>query len=162
MAGKSKAISEDLFLRCKAALKKQSKQSRIGIRLQAIISAKTHGITKVAKIYGITRSTLMSWIKGFAKEEEQGLVIKSGRGRRRIFNAEDEKAILGIINKDPDITIDRLRIIIKDKLKIKASRATIHRVMQKLGFAYITPRASHYKTDTKAKEAFKKKSQGNG
>jgi transposase len=158
MARKSKAISNDLLRRCKLALKRQGKQGETGRRLQAIISAKEHGITKVAEVYGITRMTLMKWIKSFSEEAELGFIVKQGRGRKRILGSVDEEAIHKIISSDYNITIKQLRAEIEKKLKIKASRSTLYRVMHRLGFAYITPRAQHHKKNPKLAEDFKKKS----
>ena len=82
MARKSNAISDDLYKQAKKSLKKAGRDGDVGRRLQAIISAKQHGITAVAKICNITRATLMSWIRNFEKESMQGLSIKPGRGRK--------------------------------------------------------------------------------
>lgn len=158
MARRSKAISDELVRRCKIVLKRQGKQGESGRRLQAIISAKTHGISRVAEIYGITRMTLMTWIKAFSKEEEQGFLIKRGRGRKRIVNSDKEKAIHKIITEDPNMTIKHLQIEVKRELGIKASRSTLYRIVQRLGFSYITPRGLHHKKNPKLAEDFKKKS----
>jgi transposase len=158
MAGKSKAISDDLLLKCQEALKRQGKEGEIGRRLQAIISAKTHGITKVAEVYGITRATLMRWIKFFEQGKEQGLVIKQGRGRKRLLSTEKAKAMLKIIKEKPNATTEQFMEMAKTKFNIKVSRSTMYRIIKRLGFSYITPRASHYLSNGNHKDDFKKKS----
>jgi len=49
MKTKSKAISADLYEQAKKSLKKAGREGEVGRRLQAIISAKKHGITAVAR-----------------------------------------------------------------------------------------------------------------
>lgn len=159
MAQKSKAISDDLYEQAKKNLKEAGREGEAGRRLQAIISAKTYGITAVAKIYSITRTTLMSWIRNFEKESTQGLSIKPGRGRKPKLNAEIKEDIREIIKSTPNITIDHLRLKVMEKYGVSIGRSTIHRLMKKLSFSYITPRPRHYKSDKDAQEEFKKKSQ---
>ena len=68
MSRQTKAISEELIEKCKLELKRSGIRGEAGRRLQAIISAKDHGISKVAEIYNISRTTLMRWIERFEKE----------------------------------------------------------------------------------------------
>ena len=70
MARLSVAISDKLLERCKIALKQQGKTGEVARRLQAIISAKHHNVSKVALIFGVTRATMMKWIKDFDKEKD--------------------------------------------------------------------------------------------
>jgi transposase len=158
MGIKSKAISDTVYEQAQASLKKVGRSSKAGHRLQAIISAKRHGITAVAKIYDITRATLMSWIRRFEKESTEGLRIKPGRGPKPKMGPEIEEEVRAIIKASPRITIDQLRLKVMEKHGIKVGRSTIHRLMKKLSFSYITPRPRHYKSDKDQQEEFKKKS----
>lgn len=160
MAGKSKAISGELYEMAKEALKKVGRDSKAGHRLQAIVSAKVHGITAVAQIYDITRATLMSWIRNFEKGSIPGLSIKAGRGRKSKIAPEIQKEIREMIIANPNITIDHLKLKITEKYRIDIGRSTVHRLMKKLSFSYITPRPRHYKSDKSLQEDFKKKSSG--
>jgi len=83
MARISSAISDELLEKCQITLKQQRKTGEISRRLQAIISAKYHNISKVASIFGMTRVTMMRWIKDFDKESIGGLVVRKGRGRKK-------------------------------------------------------------------------------
>jgi len=159
MARKSNAISDSLYVQAKASLKKTGRGGEVGRRLQAIVSAKTHGITAVAKIYDITRATLMSWIRNFEKESTEGLHIKAGRGRKSKMGPEIEEDVRARIKANPSITIDQLRLKVIGKHGINIGRSTIHRLMKRLSFSYITPRPRHYKSDKDLQEEFKKKSE---
>ena len=158
MAQKSKAISDNLYEQAKKGLKEAGRDGEAGRRLQAIISAKKHGITAVAKIYSITRATLMSWIRNFEKESLDGLSIKPGRGRKSKMNDEIREDARAMIKSNPNITIDHLRLKVMEKYDISIGRSTVHRLMKNLSFSYITPRPRHYKSDKDLQEDFKKKS----
>lgn len=157
MARISSAISDQLLEKCKIALKQQRKTGEVGRRLQAIISAKNHGISKVALIFGITRATLMKWIRDFEKWSVEGLLVKKGRGRKRILTNQ-EKKIYEIIKKNPNIRAKELQSLIARDLLVKVGIATVYRMMHRLGYSYITPRKNHYKQDKEKVENFKKKS----
>ncbi len=122
MKTKSKAISDDLYDQARKSLKKTGRDGEVGRRLQAIISAKNHGITAVAKIYSISRTTLMSWIRNFEKESIQGLRIKPGRGPKPKVSPEVKEDARAIINSNPNITIDHLRLKIMEKYDMARSK----------------------------------------
>ena len=154
----SSAISNKLLEKCEITLKQQGKTGEISRRLQAIISAKHHNISKVSSIFGITRVTMMKWIKDFDKESIGGLIVKKGRGRKRILSKDYEDRIYKIIKKNPNITAKELKKVIENDLLKTVGIATVYRLMRSLGFSYITPRPTHYKQDKEAVEDFKKKS----
>jgi transposase len=160
MAQQSKAISDELYEQAKNSLKKLGRGGEAGRRLQAILSAKVHGIKTVATIYDITRATLMSWIKNFQEESVAGLSIKAGRGRPCYIPHEIQEDIRQLIKGNPTITLRELKQHIADKYSILISLATAHRIMKKLSFSYIPPRPIHYKSNQIAQEEFKKKSSG--
>ena len=158
MARISKAISDDLLQKCIFKQKQLGKTGEVSRKLQAIISAKHHNISKVSSIFGITRTTLLKWIKDFDKESIDGLIVKKGRGRKRVFNETQENQIRKIIKKNPNITAKKLKKVIEDDMLITTGIATIYRLIRRLGFSYITPRKQHYKQDKTEVEEFKKKS----
>jgi transposase len=158
MKTKSKAISDDLYNQARKSLKEVGREGEVGRRLQAIISAKNYGITAVAKIYSISRTTLMSWIRNFENESIQGLRIKPGRGPKSKVSPEVKEDARAMIKSNPNITIDHLRLKIIEKYDINIGRSTVHRLMKSLSFSYITPRPRHYKSDKDLQEVFKKKS----
>ena len=158
MANKTKLISDELYEQAHLALKDVGKSGDIGRKLQAIISAKTHGVKAVAEIFGITRKSLMSWIKNFAMESEKGLQTKAGRGRKRLINSDIEDNVYQLLQNKPNITIEQLRQILSEKHNVKVARMTVHRLIKRLGMSYITPRPQHHKADLEKQEDFKKNS----
>lgn len=158
MPRKSSIVNDDLVSKCIIALKNQGKSGMLSKRLQAIISVKDHNISVVSSVFGITRATLTKWIKDFDHQLIDGLLIKKGRGRKRVFNDKEEEKIKKIIEQDPNITGKSLQKIIKNKMHITVGIATTYRVMKSVGFSYITPRQNHYKQDKEKADIFKKNS----
>ena len=60
------------------------------------------------------------------------------------------------LQDNPQITIDQVKENIESQFKVKISRSTTHRVMQKLAFSYIKPRPKHVKQDPSKIANFKK------
>jgi transposase len=119
---------------------------------------KDHNISVVSSVFGVTRATLTKWIKDFDHQSIDGLLIKKGRGRKRVFNDREEEKIKKMIELDPNITGKSLQKIIEDQMHITVGIATIYRVMKSVGFSYITPRQNHYKQDKDKTDIFKKNS----
>ena len=69
---------------CDVKLKKLGKYGIASKKLQAIISARTHGIKKVANIYGVSERSLSSWIKKLKTENVDGLVPKTKKSRKEM------------------------------------------------------------------------------
>jgi transposase len=158
MARKSKAVSEELYIKAREELCLLGKQAVISNKLQAIISVKKHGVKAVADFFGTTRQTIMTWINNFKAESSDGLKIQVGRGRKHLINNEIEQAICQFMQKNPNTTINGLCKFIMEKQNIVISKSTAHRLMQKIGLSYITPRPRHYKSEQSLQDDFKKNS----
>lgn len=158
MAGKSKAISEDLYQKAKAALKKIGKDGEEAIKLATIALAKERGLLNTARFFGISRMNLTRWIKKFESGSVDALAAPERNGRKRIVSTEQENEIKSWIFEKHAITIDELREMIAIKLGLTLGRSTVHRLMKRLNFSYITPRPVHHKQNASTHEAFKKNS----
>lgn len=160
MPGITKLVDKDTFNKAQKELKRLGNCSKISIKLKAIIAAKEYGIAEVARVFGITRATLTSWIKILKNSSAENLLVQSGRGSKPKLNNEQMSMIAEWIKNNPSITIAKLKAQIYKKFDIEFSIASTHRIMQNLSFRYITPRPKHYKQDTATHEEFKKKSKG--
>ena len=159
MSRKTQAISEEMVVKCKEELKRQGIRGENGRRLQAIISAKEHGILQVSKIYNISRETLMRWIRKFTQGGSGAFAVAAGRGRRSKLSDTQKLEMRAYIEEEgANLTSEQLRHVIEERFGIELSKATSHRLLKTLGFSYITPRPSHHKKDKEAQEKFKKKS----
>jgi len=163
MTRKTKAIDDELFSICKAELKKQGVRGENGRRLQAIISAREHGIKAVSDIYNISRETLMRWIRKFKEGGSSSFSVAKGRGRSSKLSEEQKLEIHDYIKRTgAQLSSKKLQIYIEEKFSISISKSTSHRLLQSSGFSYITPRPSHYKKNPQKQEEFKKKSTNAG
>ncbi len=154
----TRLITEEIYNKGKAILANLSQNSRSAIRLQAIVSAKDHGVNLVAKVFDISSNTLRSWVKSFAAGELEGLDYKTGRGRKCKILEEHQIAIYEWIKEDCNLTLDQLVVKLHDIYQVNTSKSAVHRILQKLNLSYITPRPKHYKQNQNLQAEFKKKS----
>lgn len=157
----TKAISDDLLKRVEEALTEVGRGGDVSRKLQAIKSARIHGIKRVAAIFDISRVALMSWISLFDEAGIGGLKLRSGRGRKSIISDGDMAQIKEWILADSNVTIKALKIKIEELLSYKLSMSRVYQLIKKLRFSYITPRPIHYKQDKNQQAEFKKKAAGN-
>ena len=159
MTRTTKAISDSMLKKCKIQLKKQGTRGENGRRLQAIISAKEHGISKVAQIYNISRETLMRWIRKFKQGNTNCFAVQPGRGRRSKLSKDNKLILKAYIEQEgATLTSKKLKLNIKESFNIDVSNSTAHRLLKELNFSYITARPIHYKKNKDLDIEFKKKS----
>ena len=139
MARTSKLLTKEVVESAKSKLKDIGKTGEIAIKLRAIIAADKHNITYVAKVFGTTKATLISWIKAVKEESLELLTVQSGRGRKSPLTNVQESMVRKWIDEDSQITIDQLKLEIMSKLGVDISRSSVHRIMKKLKFSYIIP-----------------------
>jgi transposase len=147
MARVSRLLSKEVVSYAESGLIKLGKSGIVAIKLKSIICANNYGITFAAKAFGTTKATLIAWIKHVKEECLELLTVQKGRGRKNTLTEAQEKIIYDWIKEDSQITIDKLRLKIMSDLKVEIGRSTVHRLMKKLKFSYITPRPQHYKQD---------------
>jgi transposase len=158
MSRVSKAVSEPLFEQAKTALKVLGNNGKIAIKLRAIIAAKEYGILLTAKVFGVSRQSLLEWIKRFASNNIQGLELKSGRGRKSKTDAEIRENIREMLLKNPNMTGKQVQDFLLKKHNVSLKKSAINNLLGDIGFSYITPRPRHYKSDQSAQDDFKKNS----
>jgi len=88
----------------------------------------------VAQIYGISRTTLTSWIKYVKELKFEKLEAPKERKKKNILSEVHRERIKGWIESNPNITINEVRIKIDEAFGIEASKSTIHRAMLGLNF----------------------------
>ena len=102
--------------------------------------------------------TLSSWIKHFKTGGVTNLVPKTKKPKNTKLSLSQKEAIEVWVINDPQITIRGLKGKILEEFNVSIGMTATHKILQKLKFAYITPRPRHYKQDTTLIEEFKKKS----
>lgn len=156
MSGVSRILTDEIVKRAQARLKQLGKDRYASAKLQAVVSAKEHGITKVAEVFNISRTTLFSWINIVKQDNLEELQISPGRGRKPILTEEQIETVRGWIEGNSQLTIDQVKARIFDELDTVISRSTTHRIIKSQSFSYITPRPKHYKQEVHEQEIFKK------
>jgi transposase len=158
MSRKSSYISDELLESAQKELKKLGKDALISRKLEAIIAACKYGISEVAGVYDVTRSTLLFWIKNFKATQLEHLKAPPSRRRKSILSNSDRDAIKNIIEENPQVTINFLVQKVSEFFGKKISKSSMHREIQKMKYSYITPRPQHYKQDKEKVDTFKKTS----
>lgn len=154
-------ITEDVYKRAFNELAQVRKDSRVGLRLRAIVSAKEQGVAVVAKVFDISTNTLRSWVKRFKGGGWNNLEYKHGRGRKSNISGEHLNVIEEWVHQDSNLTINKILKRLEEKYNLKTSKSAVHRVLKQLKLSYITPRPLHYKQNPDQQAEFKKKSKRN-
>jgi transposase len=130
MSRVSKLVDDDTYNKACQELKNHGNLAKISIKLKAIIAAKTHSITQVADVFGITRKSLMTWIKEFKDQGKEGLSVQSGRGRNTKIHDDQIAIINEWVKNNPNITIKELKMMITEHFMIDVSMMTAHRILK--------------------------------
>ena len=110
---------------------------------------------------GRGNTTLAFWIKSLRNGSISDLKPKPKATRLVLLGEVEKKIILKWLGKDPNLTIKKIRLLIKKEMRIEVSKSTVHRLIKKSGFSHITARPIHYKQDKEKLEEFKKNSDRN-
>lgn len=132
------------------------KATQCARKLEAVIAAKKHGITEVAKIYGITRTTLTPWIKRIKNDMIERLNTLPERKRKPKLNDDQRKQMLEWIQGNSQLTINAIRIKIEQMFMVSLSKSTVHREVQKLRYSNTKQRPKHFTQDSHKVSVFKK------
>jgi transposase len=159
MSRKSALLGEETEKAARLSLKKCSQEKLVVRKLEAIIAACKCGISCVAKVFGVTDTTLRSWIRRFCEDQTDRLKAPPSRRRKSILNDDDRAIISELIKENSQLTGAILCQKVLEICGKKVSQATMYRELKKLGFSHITPRPQHHKQDKEKVEAFKKKYQ---
>ncbi len=158
MTRKSELIDDNVFIKAQTMLSGLGNNAKGVIKLKAIVAAKEHGITQVAKIFNVSRNSITSWIKKMRDSPESILQIGLGRGRKSTLNDKQLEEVKSWINKNPNITIKHLIVDIYKHFNIELKKTAVHQIIKKLSFSYVTARPKHFKQDDTKHDDFKKKS----
>jgi transposase-like protein len=106
MSRKSSYASVELEESARVELKKLGGSALVSRKLEAIIAACEYSISEVAKIYGITRKTLLFWIKNFQETRIENLKAPPSRRRKSVLNDSDRAILKEIIENDSQVAVD--------------------------------------------------------
>lgn len=156
MGRRISAIYSSDVERAKLDLKKTGSLGATANKLQAIISAYTHGIKKVCEVMDTSRDTMHRWMVNYKEHGEQGLQNDAKPTRSKL--TEDQKAQLKEwIEINPNHTLKELVLKCEAVFGLKIGKSSVHRALISLEYSYITGRKRHYKSSQIEQDDFKKK-----
>lgn len=111
-------------------LNKQSKHHQVRQRaLCIILSFDKHTIKELMAIFKVSRSTIYNWFNNWEEEGLVGLYDYHGRGRKKLFNQEQQQQIKEWTKEHPK-QLNLVQNKAEKEWGIKASKDTIKRVLK--------------------------------
>ncbi len=162
MARPKAVIDASLAGRAEAALKTLP-DSKVCIRLKAIISSARYPIKLVSSVFGTDRTTLWRWIKRFASEGVAGLADETKGHKPAKLGLEQRQQVASWLEEgrngqgEPIFwTLQKLMLAIETEFGISLGQTATWDLVRQLGFRQKVPRPRHAKADKQAQESFKK------
>ena len=82
------------------------------VRTKAVDAYKNGNATmqEVANTYGVSRQTIIDWLKRDAREEDPtNIGYETWRRRPRIFTGEEERQLIAFVQENPLVTLEEIR-----------------------------------------------------
>ena len=115
---------------------KQSKYHKVRQRALCIrLSFERYKINELTTIFNVSRSTIYNWFNNWEEEGLRGLYDYKGRGRKKLFDEEQQEQIKEWTKENPK----QLNVVQNKAEKewgIKASKDTIKRVLKSSNFTW--------------------------
>ncbi|MBL0318445.1 MAG: helix-turn-helix domain-containing protein [Alphaproteobacteria bacterium] len=138
MGRKTKLLTDIVVSRARIGLEEVGKSGAIAIKLRIVLAAQEHGISAVCNIMGVTKASVISWIKALRDGSFETLSVKPGRGRKPLLSPSQQEEIRKWLESDPQLTIEAIQQKISKTMQVKLGRSTVHRLIKKMRFSYIT------------------------
>lgn len=162
MARPKAVIDATLAEKAEAALK-AFPDSKVCIRLKAIISSARYPISLVSSVFGTDRTTVWRWIKRFSSKGIAGLADETKGHKPAKLSAEQRQQVASWLEEgrnshgDPIFwTLQKLMLAIETEFDISLGQTATWGLVRQLGFRQKVPRPRHSKADKQAQEVFKK------
>jgi transposase len=119
-----------------------------------------------ARSCGMDRQTLRDWVHRYNTDGLAGLENRKPSGRPAKLKAEQEQALIALVEAGPETGVDKVvrwrRIDLRDKLKeqfdVTVHERTVGKHLAKLGYRRLSVRPHNPKADLEAQAVFKKTS----
>ncbi len=162
MARPQAVIDATLAEKAEAALK-SFPDSKVCLRLQAIISSARYPLSLVSSVFGIDRTTLWRWIKRFAAKGIAGLADAPKGHKPAKLGAEQRQQVASWLAEGRNShgepifwTLQKLMLAVETEFGISLGQTATWDLVHQLGFRQKVPRPRHAQADKQAREAFKK------
>ncbi|MBM4284534.1 MAG: transposase [Deltaproteobacteria bacterium] len=161
--GRPKAVIDATLAEKAEAALKALPDSKVCIRLKAIISSARYPIRLVSSVFGTDRTTLWRWIKRFASKGIAGLADEAKGHRPAKLDPEQRQQVASWLEEGRNSqgepifwTLQKLMLAIETEFGISLGQTATWDLVHQLGFKQKAPRPRHTKADKQAQEAFKK------
>lgn len=155
---------ESVFLKAEEALSSIT-DSRLVVKLMAIIGYATHEAKDIASIFHTETRTIYRWVSEFSLHGIDGLRDKPKGHRQALLSKEDKKEIAKWLDssktpdgKDINWTLETLCHYIKLALNIEIKKSALSNTLKKMDYAIRKPRPTHAKSSEEERADFKKNS----
>lgn len=145
------------------ALARQEQNGRRKIRLLALAHFKDGmSRTTIAKVLKVSRTSVNKWVAAFLRDGLQGLENKPYPGRPAGLNDKQRKQLTLFIERRSQseqggrLQGTDVQRYIKDTFGIAYELSNIYRLLQELGFSWVTSRSRHPKQSQTCQDDFKK------
>ena len=148
-------------LRRLAAASKHANQSRRLLSLAAVLDGKSR--EEAALIGGMDRQTLRDWVHRFNAEGPDGLKDHYAKGLPPRLTPEQLAALSTIVETGPDPVEDGvvrwrridLKRVIEERFGVVYHERTVGKLLEQIGFSYISARPRHPGQKAETVAAFK-------
>jgi transposase len=121
---------------------RQSAHHKVRQRAHFLILASQHvKINKLMEIFNISHRTIFNWLNRWEYDGMIGLYDRSGRGRKKTFNPEQEAEIRDWTREEPR-QLKKVLQKVKEKWKVETSTKTIKRILNSLSMSWHRMRRS--------------------
>ncbi|PSF25828.1 IS630 family transposase [Aphanothece hegewaldii CCALA 016] len=109
---------------------RESKYYQVRKRAHCIrLSAEGYEIVELMKIFRVSRNTIYNWFNNWEKFSLAGLYNQKGRGRKALFNQQEQETIKQWAKESPK-NLEKVREKIEKQWGIKVSKDTIKRILK--------------------------------
>ncbi len=123
-----------------------------------------HSRTAAAHACGMDRQTLRDWVHRYNAHGLAGLTDRPRSGRPPRLGPEQMTELEAVVEQGPDPDQDGvvrwrrvdLAALIATRFQVSVHERTVGKLLHKLGFAKLSVRPQHPRSDPEAQEAFKK------
>lgn len=150
------------------ALSRAEKEPRKRMRLLAVaLFLEGNSRTEVACRLKVARASVNAWVAKYLARGVIGLDAKKNKGRDSYLTTAQKKQLSGYIEEQYTsssggrLTGDAILRYIQQNFNVDYHPNAIYKLLEQLGFSWITSRSKHPKQSTEVQTAFKKVPAGN-
>jgi transposase len=139
---------------------------RLATRIRAVYLAMMEKPSpEIAKLLGYTRRTIQSWIYAYNRQGLEGLGEDAGRGSKSKLNTDQIQWLRQRIEQGPTerdgvcvFHAADIQKVIHRQFGVVYHIRTVRKLLNRLGYRYVSSRPEHPKGNPQDRDAFKKKS----